>query len=93
MSRLDRYTCEEVFRRLDAYLDRELGADEIARVEQHLATCAECARESRFEGALLDGLKEKLRHIDLPPSVAEKVEDILKSARLREDDPAPDGRS
>lgn len=80
MSRLEHYTCEEVFRLLDDYLDRELAEDEVRRVEEHLTTCAECASEYGFEGALLDGLKEKIRHIVVPQSVIEKVAEALKTA-------------
>lgn len=76
---LDRYTCEHVFRVLDEYVDRELAEEELTRVEQHLATCAQCAAEYRFEGTLLEGLKEKMRHIDVPRSAVEKVESVLKA--------------
>jgi anti-sigma factor (TIGR02949 family) len=85
---LDRYTCEQVFRLLDEYVDRELAAEEVTRVEQHLATCAQCAAEYRFEGTLLEGLKEKIRHIDVPRSAVEKVKSVLK-AHL--DSEPPDG--
>jgi len=73
-----RYTCEQVFHLLDAYLDRELTEEEITRVEEHLDTCAECAAESQFESNLLKGLKEKLRHIEVPASTLAKVEEVLK---------------
>ncbi len=94
MGPLDRYTCEQVFRLLDEYLDRELAPEEIARVEKHLATCAQCAAEYRFEGTLLEGLKDKIRHIEVPQSAIEKVESILKadldSEAVEEDDGAED---
>ena len=38
----DRFTCEEIFARLDDYLDRELSADEMRMVKEHLETCAAC---------------------------------------------------
>lgn len=78
MGALDRYTCEQVFHLLDDYVDRELAPDEITRVEEHLATCAQCARESRFEHRLLEGLKSKIRQIEVPPSAVEKVEAVLE---------------
>lgn len=81
MSSLDRYTCEQVFRLLDDYLDRELSPDEIERVEEHLDTCAQCASESRFERGMLEGLKAKIRQIDVPTSLVEKVETALKRNR------------
>lgn len=78
MGALDRYTCEQVFHLLDDYVDRELAPDEIERVEQHLATCAQCASESRFEHNLLEGLKSKIRQIEVPRSALERVEAILE---------------
>jgi anti-sigma factor (TIGR02949 family) len=86
MSATDPYTCEQVFRRLDDYVDRELTAEEIDRVEEHLATCAQCASEARFERGLVDGLKAKIRQIDVPVSLVAKIETALN--RNRE----PDGR-
>lgn len=75
---VDRYTCEQVFQRINDYLDRELSAEEMALVRAHLDTCTECAREYAFEGAVLEELKAKLRRIDLPPAVLDKVQQVLK---------------
>ncbi len=75
---VDRYTCEQVFQRINDYLDRELSAEEMALVRAHLETCTECASEYHFEGSVLTELKAKLRRIDLPPAVLDKVEQILK---------------
>ena len=88
MSVPDRYTCAQVFRRLDDYVDRELTPEEIDRVEEHLATCAQCASEARFERSIVEGLKTKIRHIDVPASLLEKIETVLGRTRdLRTPDP------
>ncbi len=58
MTRTDRMTCEEVFQRLDDYLDRELTPDEARMVKEHLDTCAACAAEHRFESP-------QPRHVDV----------------------------
>lgn len=76
--RVDRYTCEQVFARINDYLDRELSAEEMALVQEHLDTCAQCAREYAFEGTVLQELKEKLRRLDLPPGVREQVGRVIK---------------
>ncbi len=81
MSAVDRYTCEEVFRRLNDYLDRELSAAEMALVKEHLDTCAQCASEHAFEASVLRDLKDKLRRIDAPQSLLDKVAAILSDAR------------
>jgi anti-sigma factor (TIGR02949 family) len=62
----NRLTCEEVFARLDDFIDRELSAEEIRLVREHLETCAACASEHRFESSVLDGVRAKLRRIAVP---------------------------
>lgn len=69
----DRYTCEEVFRRLDDYVDRELSAEEVSKLEDHLAACAECASEYRFEADLISAIKSKLSRIVAPQPLIEKI--------------------
>jgi anti-sigma factor (TIGR02949 family) len=86
MSPLDRYTCEEVFRRMDDYLDRELGPQEVERVRAHLETCVACAGEYRFEESLLHDVRSKLRRVAMPPDFRTRVEQRLAAAR------APDQR-
>ena len=78
---IDRYTCEEVFRRMDDFLDRELAADEVARVRDHLETCAVCAGEYTFEGAVLRELKAKLRRVAVPEDLRRRIEQRLTSSR------------
>ena len=73
MSTLDRFTCEETFRRLDDYLDRELSAPETTLVREHLEICAMCAREFAFEASVLHGVRGKLRQIDLPDDLQARV--------------------
>jgi len=81
---VDRYTCDEAFERLNDFLDRELSAEEMALVRQHLETCADCTREFAFESSVLDTLKSKLRRIDLPQSLIEKIRAALSGPRHRE---------
>lgn len=79
MTRPDRFTCEEMFRRLDEYVDRELNEVEAAMVREHLETCAVCAAEYAFEASMLKSVREKLHHIAAPPGLMRKI-----SARLAE---------
>jgi len=81
MTHLNRYTCEEAFRRLDDYLDRELSAEEMTLVHEHLDICAGCAREFNFEASVLRGVREKLRQIDLPDSLQARILAALGNAR------------
>jgi anti-sigma factor (TIGR02949 family) len=69
----DRYTCEEMLRRLDDYLDRELTPDEIRRVEQHLETCDACVREFGFEASVIHAVRVKLRQVEVPETLLDRV--------------------
>ena len=77
MTHLSRYTCEEAFRRLDDYLDRELSSEEMLLVKEHLEVCAGCAREFTFEESLLKGVRSKLRQIELPPTLQARILGVL----------------
>lgn len=80
MSSPNRYTCEEVFRRLDDYLDRELSDQEIEYLEQHLSVCQVCLREYEFEKSVINTLKSKVNNISAPEDLMTRI-----SARLRND--------
>jgi len=69
-------TCLEMVARLDDYVDRNLDPGEIRRVELHLAGCLECGREFRFEAAVIDAIRQRLRRIAVPP-------DLLRDIRAR----------
>jgi anti-sigma factor (TIGR02949 family) len=79
MSSIDPFTCRQAFERLNDYLDRELSADETASVRAHLETCAVCASEFEFEARILDELRAKLRRIDAPGPVFDKVQALLRA--------------
>jgi len=73
MTKLNRSNCEEAFRRLDDYLDRELSSHEIRLIEEHLQICDWCAREFNFEASVLHGVQRKLRQIQVPPDLVARV--------------------
>lgn len=85
---MNRFTCEEAFRRIDDYLDRELGAEETRLVEEHLAICASCLREFTYEQSVLDGVKRKLRRVMLPRALMARIQAELTDAGER--DPHPE---
>jgi len=80
MRSVDPLTCEQVFRRLNDYLDRNLEDAEMEQVAEHLEVCAQCASEHAFEATMLDGLKERLRHVTAPPSLLDKIQRILSAS-------------
>ena len=80
MFQRDRYTCEEAFRRLDDYVDRELAPGESALVEEHLKICAMCAREYRFEESLIRHVRGKLRQLPAPRDLLQRISASLTAA-------------
>ena len=70
---MDRMTCEEAFRRLDDYLDRELGPDERRQVDEHLRICEVCTREFVFEASVLTGVRRKLRSLSTPSDLQARI--------------------
>jgi anti-sigma factor (TIGR02949 family) len=77
MAQIDRYTCEQVFRRLDDYLDRELTDAEMELVHEHLETCANCASEHEFQASVLREVKSRVRRIGVPSDLLAKVSRAL----------------
>ena len=86
MTPVNRLTCEEIFRRLDDYLDRELSADEMRLVKEHLDTCAQCAREHAFDRRMLDDVREKVQRIEAPDDLRRRIAAALE--RAAKDGPA-----
>jgi anti-sigma factor (TIGR02949 family) len=81
MAQIDRYTCEETFRRLDDFLDRELTPHEMRLVQEHLDVCTICAAEYAFEASALKRLRAKLQRIAAPADLLAKVSRALSQAR------------
>jgi mycothiol system anti-sigma-R factor len=80
MARFDRLTCEDMFRRLDDFLDHELGAEETERVQAHLDVCARCAEEYRFDRTMLERTREKLARIQAPGSLLDSIRRRIEGA-------------
>lgn len=80
MRPIDRYHCEETFRRFDDYLDRELTPDEMRLVQEHLEHCERCSRELRFEESVLREVRARVRRIAAPPTLLDRISRILAEA-------------
>ena len=61
--------CEEV---MQPYLDRVLSDSEVAEAEQHLASCAYCARRYRFEESLRRFVRKCCAE-QMPPELKQKL--------------------
>lgn len=73
MSHPSGLTCLEVLNRLDDYLDRNLSDEEVALVARHLDECLVCTSEYRFEATVLEGLKARLRRIEIPAHLLSSI--------------------
>lgn len=73
MESLDFYSCAQVVRLLDDFVDRELSPREIELVERHLVECEKCAHEVRLEEGTLRSIRSTMRRIQLPPGAEARV--------------------
>ncbi len=83
MTHLSRLTCEDAFRRLDDYLDRELARDEMTLVRQHLELCALCAGEFAFESSALLDVRDKVRAMAMPTEMRARI--VVTMGRAKRD--------
>jgi len=69
--------CDEVQPLQDAYLDSELDAKTTLEIQQHVATCTECARlfatEAKLDARLMAGLRQGQRTAALWEQVEQQV--------------------
>lgn len=74
------YDCEETYRRLAEYLDRELTEAEMAEVRRHLADCGVCNEEYEFESSVLRHIRRCLKDAPVPEDLISRVELALDRA-------------
>ena len=88
--------CDEVQPLHGAYLDSELDAKTTVEIQQHLATCAECAREfatgAKLDARIRSGLKRGQRTAALWEQVEQRVLAAAQAAP-RPHSPTHDGRA
>jgi anti-sigma factor (TIGR02949 family) len=77
----DRFTCEECFRRLDDYLDRNLQPWELRLFDEHLLTCEACLAEYEFERGVLDQVVARLSEIRAPKQLLARISTALRALR------------
>ena len=80
MSQPEKYTCKDAFDKLDDFLDRELSEEEIGLVKAHLELCTDCAGAYKFEGDMLECVRQKIQHIALPEDLLAKINAALDEA-------------
>lgn len=70
--------CQQMFERLQDYLDRELSVEEIAQVKMHLDVCGVCAEEYRFEESVLKHVRGCLFDAKVPADLAERLKRAIE---------------
>jgi len=81
MRELDRFNCEQVFKRLDDYLDRELNTEETELIKEHLEICQWCADTYEFQAEVLVSVRERVQRVAAPPQLRDRIAAALQRAR------------
>lgn len=72
-----KFDCEETFRRMQDYLDRELSPEEVRLVQEHLEGCGMCAEEYVFEALIVRRVRISLVDMEIPEELFERVQASL----------------
>ena len=79
-------SCQHAQESFSGYLEDGLSSAEQARLEAHVANCADCARELREMKLMLDLFKDRCVRrepsLDLWAEMAPKVEQVMAEERL-----------
>jgi anti-sigma factor (TIGR02949 family) len=75
---MDKFNCEQAFKRLDDYLDRELPPEDMERIREHLEVCAWCAQTYEFQAEILIQVREKVQRTAVPDTLRAKVLGALR---------------
>lgn len=65
--------CEESYKRLHDFLDRELTAEEIEEVKMHIHRCPPCEVEFRFEESVLRHVRRCMGDVPCPGELEKMV--------------------
>ena len=71
--------CDTVMRQLWDYLDRELTAERMATIEEHLKVCGRCQPHAAFETSFLAALAMARREHSGTERLSERVRAALKA--------------
>jgi mycothiol system anti-sigma-R factor len=83
--------CDQAYRQLFSYLDRELNDEEMLHVRQHLDDCPPCAVCFEFEGAVVRYVRERAPRERCPGTVAKRILTAFR-ARVAVKSGRPDDR-
>jgi anti-sigma factor (TIGR02949 family) len=75
-----RFDCDEIEKRVHAYMDGQLNANEKVLFEQHLDYCLPCDKKIEFERKLKLFIKMKASEKEYPIKLDQELKNILKSS-------------
>jgi len=70
-------TCKEALQRLDDYIDRELTAEEMEQVKNHIKLCRACTRKFAAEATFVAEMRSKLDRLTVPADLMEQISRTL----------------
>jgi anti-sigma factor (TIGR02949 family) len=74
--------CHDVMKRLWEYLDGELPPDEHTALREHIAMCARCNPQYRFQLTFLGVVAQAHAHETVRPEFASRLRGALAAAGL-----------
>ena len=72
-------SCVEVVKKIFELLDGKITNSEQRQLDEHVATCRECCDRLEFEKILKEKLQETNKEKKVPPSLAKRIDTLLKS--------------
>lgn len=69
--------CEETLKEIERFLDGELDPLVEGQVTYHLSDCNPCMQRTEFRRHVKDLVHDKCAERDLPPGLAERIEELL----------------
>jgi anti-sigma factor RsiW len=73
-------TCDQVTTLLDPFVDGELDATSMARVVEHVSTCAPCAERLKSLRDLSSAIRQELPALAAPDTLRAQIEQSLRAA-------------
>lgn len=73
--------CRDVMKRLWEYVDGELPEEQVPALREHLAICAQCSPQYRFQLAFLGLLSNAAAATAPRPQFVERLKTAMASAR------------
>ena len=75
-----KFNCDEVEKRVKAYLDNELSEEELLIIQDHLSYCLPCDKKLEFEQKLKEIIKHKATEKEYPLALEAELKKIIQTS-------------